>query len=127
MYLQISPEQVGFMPSRGTREQIMNIRQMTEKFYEYDVPAYFCFLDCTKAFDTVQWEHLLHTLREMRTPEHLVRLINNLYIANRSYVRIEDTISNHFKVSKGLCEGCVFWIIRKATEGWEGRAVIGGR
>jgi len=64
---QIAPEKAGFMPSRGTREQIMNIRQMIEKFYEYNVPAYFYFLDYTKAFDTVEWEHLWYILREMGT------------------------------------------------------------
>jgi len=58
LYRQISPEQAGFMPSRGTREQITNIKQMIEKCYDYNVPAYFCFLDYTKAIDTVQWEHL---------------------------------------------------------------------
>jgi len=58
LYPQISPEQAGFMPNWGTREQIMNIRQMIEKFYEYNVPAYLYFLDYTKAFDTVEWEHL---------------------------------------------------------------------
>jgi hypothetical protein len=77
------------MPSQGTREQTMNIRQMIEKFYEYNVPAYFCFLDYTKAFDTAQWEHLWYILREMGTPQHLVRLTYNLYIVNQSYVWIE--------------------------------------
>jgi hypothetical protein len=110
---------------------------MIEKFHEYNVPAYFCFLDYTKAFDTVEWEHLWYILREMGTPEYLVCFIYNLYIANRSYVRIEDTLSYHFKVSKGVRQGCVMlpvlfniyeeWIIRKATEGWEGGVVTGGR
>jgi hypothetical protein len=40
---------------------------MIEKFYEYNVPAYFYFLDYTKAFDTVEWEHLWYILREMGT------------------------------------------------------------
>jgi len=72
---------------------------------------------------------MVHIERNGNT-EHLVCLIYTLYIANRSYVRIEDTLSDHCKVSKGVRQGCVMspvlfnmygeWIIRKAREGWEG-------
>lgn len=51
---QISEEQAGFRPGRGTRDQLLNVRQMIEKFYEFNVPALMCFLDYSKAFDNVK-------------------------------------------------------------------------
>jgi hypothetical protein len=51
---QISPEQSGFMSGRETRDQLINIRQLIKKLYEYNAPAILCFLDHTKAFDTIK-------------------------------------------------------------------------
>lgn len=83
---QISLEQSGFVPGRGTRDQLMNVRQMIGKLYEYNVPAIFCFLDYSKAFDTVQWGRLWNILGEMAVPEHLIYLISSLY--NRNTARV---------------------------------------
>jgi len=62
---QIFQEQAGFMPGRGTRDQLLNIRQIIEKCYEYNITALCCFLDYTKAFDTVKWN-----LLSARTPNN---------------------------------------------------------
>ena len=46
-------EQVGFTKGRGTRDQIANIHWIMEKAKEFQKNIYFCFIDCTKAFDCV--------------------------------------------------------------------------
>ena len=38
---------------KGTRNQIANIRWIIEKAGEFQKNIYFCFIDCTKAFDCV--------------------------------------------------------------------------
>ena len=48
---QIPPEQAGFMPRRGTRKQIMNIRQIIKKCREFNISVVVCFIDYAKAFD----------------------------------------------------------------------------
>ena len=45
--------QAGFRKGRGTRDQIANIRWITEKAREFQLNIYFCFIDCVKAFDSV--------------------------------------------------------------------------
>ena len=45
--------QVGFRKGRGTRDQIANIRWITEKAREFQKNIYFCFIDYAKAFDCV--------------------------------------------------------------------------
>ena len=45
--------QAGFRKSRGTRDQIANIRWIMEKAREFQKNIYFCFIDYAKAFDCV--------------------------------------------------------------------------
>ena len=45
--------QAGFRKGRGTRDQIANIRWITEKAREFQKNIYFCFIDYAKAFDCV--------------------------------------------------------------------------
>ena len=51
----VNPElpdvQAGFRKGRGTRDQIANIRWITEKASEFQKNIYFCFIDYTKASD----------------------------------------------------------------------------
>ena len=45
--------QAGFRKGRGTRDQIADIRWITEKAKEFQKNIYFCFIDYAKAFDCV--------------------------------------------------------------------------
>ncbi|XP_030764239.1 uncharacterized protein LOC115888612 [Sitophilus oryzae] len=62
---QIAEEQTGFMPGKGTREQIGNVRQLIEKAREFNIEMYLCFIDYSKAFDLVKWQKLWQILKEM--------------------------------------------------------------
>ena len=63
--------QAGFRKSRGTRDQIANIRWIIEKARQFQKNIYFCFIDYAKAFDCVDHKKLWKVLREMGTPYHL--------------------------------------------------------
>ena len=71
--------QVGFRKGRGTRDQIANIRWMTEKAREFQKNIYFCFIDYAKAFDYVHHNKLWKILKEKGIPDHLTCLLRNLY------------------------------------------------
>ena len=50
---------------RGTRDQIANIRWITEKEREFQKNIYFCFVDYAKAFDCVDHNQLRKIPQEM--------------------------------------------------------------
>ena len=50
--------QAAFTKGRGTRDQIANIRWITEKAREFLKNIYFCFIDYAKAFDCVDHHKL---------------------------------------------------------------------
>ena len=47
---ELSDVQVGFIKSRGTRDQIANIHWIIKKAREFQKNIYFCFIDYAKAF-----------------------------------------------------------------------------
>ena len=65
--------------SRGTRDQIANIRWIIEKARELQKNIYFCFIDYAKAFDCVDHNKLWKILKEMGIPDYLTCLLRNLY------------------------------------------------
>ena len=71
--------QVGFRKGRGSRDQIANIYWIIEKERELQKNIYFCFIDCTKAFDCVDHNNLWKILKVMGIPDHLTCLLRNLY------------------------------------------------
>ena len=70
--------QAGFRKSRGTRDQIANIRWIIKKAREFQKNIYFCFIDYTKAIDCVAHNKLWKILKEMGILDQLTCLLRNL-------------------------------------------------
>ena len=60
---ELTDVQDGFRKSRGTRDQIANIRWIIEKAREFQKNVYFCFIDYAKAFDCVDQNKLWKILK----------------------------------------------------------------
>ena len=67
--------QAGFRKGRGTRDQIANIRWITEKAREFQKNISFCFIDYAKALDCVDHNKLWKILKEMGISDHLTCLL----------------------------------------------------
>ena len=64
--------QAGFIKGRGTRDQIANIQWIIEKARKFQKNIYFCFIDYTKTFDSVDHNKLWKILRDRNTkPSYL--------------------------------------------------------
>ena len=60
--------QTMFRKGSGTRDQIASICWIIEKAREFQKNIYFCFIDYTKAFDSVEYSTLWKILKEMGIP-----------------------------------------------------------
>ena len=69
---------------------------------EFQKNIYFCFIDYAKAFDCVDHNKLWKILREMRIPDHLTRLLRNLYAGQEATVRAEHETTDWFQTGKGV-------------------------
>ena len=99
--------QVGFRKDRGTRDQIANIRWITEKARELQKNIYFCFIDYAKACDYVDHNELWKILKEMGILEHLTCVLRNLYAGQEATVRTGHGTTDWFQVGKGVCQSCM--------------------
>ena len=99
--------QAGFRKGRGTRDQIANIRWIIKKEREFQKNTYFCFMDYTKAFDSVDHNKLWEILQEIGIPEHLTCLLRNLYAGQEATVRTGHGTTDWFQIGKGVCQGYI--------------------
>ena len=99
--------QAGFRKGRGTRDQIANIRWITEKAREFQKNIYFCFINYAKAFDCVNHNKLWKILKDMGRPDHLICLLRNLYAGQEETVRTGHGTTDWFQIGKGVCQGYI--------------------
>ena len=53
---------------------------------EFQKNIYFCFIDYTKAFDSVDHNKLWKILKEMEIPDHLICLLRNLFAGQEQLI-----------------------------------------
>ena len=99
--------QAGFRKGRGIRVQISNIHWIMEKARQFQKNIYFCFIDYTKAFDSVDHNKLWKILKEMGIPDHLTCLLRNLYSGQGATVRTGHGPTDWFQIRKGVRQGCI--------------------
>jgi len=98
--METADEQVGFRQGKWIRDQITNLRILMHKAHEHQQPLYVCFVDFKKAFDSISHDKLWVTL-------HLIDLLAELYRKQLAKVKVAGTLSEWFRVKKGVRQGCV--------------------
>ena len=89
------------------RDQTANICWIIKKTREFQKNIYFCFIDYAKAFDCVDHNKLWKIMKEMGIPDHLTRLLRNLYAGQEATVRTGHGTTDCFQIGKGVRQGCI--------------------
>ena len=122
----LRPEQAGLRKGRATIEQIYILSNIIEQSVEWQASLYVNFVDFQKANDSLARERIWQILRRYGIPEKFVCIIRNWYNNSESAVIYEGSISDWFKVTTGVKEGCVMsgfifiivldWVMRRTVE-----------
>jgi hypothetical protein len=72
-----------------------------------DIPLILTFIDCMKAFDSIDREMMIAILRHYGIPEQIVAAIRVLYDESTSRVYVEGEFSEAFKITTGVLQGDV--------------------
>ena len=103
----LGEEQAGFRPNRSTKDMIYVIRQLAEKFIEYNKTVYNVFIDYSKAFDTIWREYMWKVMHHFGFTTKIIEAVKALYDRNQSAVIVGGEITDFFASSIGVLQGCI--------------------
>ena len=88
-----------------TRNQRSNCQHPLDlkKAKEFQKNFYFCFIDCAKAFDCVDYIKVWKILQEMGIPDRLTCFSRNLYEGQEETVRAGHDKKDWFQIGNGVC------------------------
>ena len=80
---------------------------MIARFIEKLEDVYACFIDYSKAFDTVKHKQLIEMLQNLAINNKDTRLLTNLYWNQQEVVRCNNEIGKWMNIKQGVRQGCV--------------------
>ena len=83
----------------------MLVHRISKEIPEKNI--HFCFTEYAKAFDCLDHNKLWKILKEMRIPDHLICLLQNLYAGQEETVRNGHRTTDCFKIGKEVHQGCI--------------------
>jgi len=78
-----------------------------EKARESSVPLYMAFIDYKKAFDSVKHQRLWKVLKDIGLCVSTVDTLKRLYEEQQATVRVDADLTDWFRISKGVRQGCL--------------------
>ena len=103
--MEISKQQYGFMPGKGTTNAMFALRMLMEKHREGQRELHCVFVDLEKAHDRVAWEGLWYCMGKSGIVENYVQLVQDVYEGSKTVVMCAVGTAESFKVGVGLYRG----------------------
>ena len=114
----IHPHQGGFRKNRGTKEQLIHIKNIANKFLsqhkgkftkDHSTPTLLiASLDISKAFDGVWRPGMLYQLHKTKIfSEQFIKLIHNNYTNTKSRIRLNNKNTSTFQTTNGVLQGSI--------------------
>lgn len=101
----LSETQTGFRKDYSTLDYIFSLHCLTELLKAHKKKLFCCFIDFSRAFDTVWRVGLWRKLLTYNINGKILRVIKNMYEDIKSYVSVNSQISNLFACSTGVRQG----------------------
>ena len=99
-------EQIGFKQNSRTSDHILTLKSIIDKFIKKSGGhLYACFVDFSKAFDTVWWPGLFYKLLKSGIRGNFYKVIKNMYNSVQCSVKVNGKKTDSFPVFQGVRQG----------------------
>lgn len=97
-------EQAGFRKGFSTIDHIHTLKQVLEKYNEYNKPVYVAFIDYAKAFDSLNHKYIWNTLEQQGIPPTYISILKTIYSNSQARIQLE-TLGSKFCIKRGVRQG----------------------
>ncbi|KAA5580308.1 hypothetical protein F3G14_18715, partial [Acinetobacter baumannii] len=94
-------EQAGFRRNFSTIDHIHTLKQLIEKYNEFNKTLYVAFIDYAKAFDCISHKAMWESLGKQGIPETYLDIIKNIYANSKAKIQLE-TLGKEFRIKRGV-------------------------
>lgn len=101
-YLRLHDGQFGFRPGLSTESAILSLKHTTRYYLDRQTPVYACFLDLSRAFDTVCYDVLWRKLRDTKLPIEICSVFEYWYSNQINHVKWAGTLSDAYGLGCGV-------------------------
>ena len=104
----LSPGQLGFVSGNRTSDPHIILNNIVQKYCHRKKKKLFgCFVDFSKAFDSVPRDLLLDKLSKNGINGKVFEIIKTIYTEDKASVKFGDKFSPTFRTNRGVRQGCV--------------------
>ena len=103
----ISPMQYGYRSNTSTTLAVATLKEVLHKYIRRGNSVYSCFLDLSKAFETVNHDLLIQKIRNSGLKGYMTTIIHKMLTKSTSCVNYFGHFSKSWSVSKGVRQGGV--------------------
>ena len=102
----ISTDQSGFVNNRFIGSNIIRIQNLIEMCKEEEIEGILINIDFEKAFDTIEWDHLLRAMAFFNFPIKFIDWIKCFYTNIETCIINNSNTTKMFQPSRGVRQGC---------------------
>ena len=100
--------QLGFVSGNRTSDAHIIINNLVQKYcHKRNVKIFSCFVDFSKAFDTVPRDILLTKIIISQHQGKVFNIIRYIYTNDKACIKIQNQLTESFQINKGVRQGCV--------------------
>lgn len=97
-------EQAGFRSGFSVMDHLHVVKQVIEKYKEYNLPLYCSFVDYNKAFDSLEHDMIWQALMEQNVENKYIRIIKNVYTKSSARIWLEK-LGGLIQIERGVRQG----------------------
>ena len=104
----LKPNQLGFVPGNRCSDAHIIIQFLIQKYcHRQGKKLYGCFVDFSKAFDTISREKLFEKLLNHGIKGNFYNVLKNMYFNDETRIKVGDHLSDAIYPNQGVRQGCI--------------------